>query len=164
MALDIDGLLTFATQQNVSDVFFKEDAPPVLRLNGSIRKLDMPPLTPADLDQIAQHIMPPNRWQEFLEHPDHDCAYIIPNVARFRVNVYRQRGSVALCLRVVQLKIRSFQDLGLPEVIADFTRHHDGLVLVTGPTGSGKSTTLAAMIDLYQSGKTRPYCHHRRPD
>lgn len=152
-AIDIDGLLTFATQQNVSDVFFKEDAPPVLRLNGSIRKLDMPPLTPDDLEQIAQHVMPPKRWQEFLEHPDHDCAYIIPNVARFRVNVYRQRGSVALCLRVVQLKIRTFAELGLPEVIADFTRHHDGLVLVTGPTGSGKSTTLAAMIDLYNQEK-----------
>src|SRR5215216_3279933 len=116
--LDVDALLTFATQQNVSDVFFKEDAPPVLRLNGSIRKLDMPPLTPQDLDEIAQHVMPPKRWQEFLEHPDHDCAYVLPGIARFRVNVYRQRGSVALCLRIVQLKIRTFQELGLPEVIA----------------------------------------------
>jgi twitching motility protein PilT len=151
--IDVDALLKFASEQNVSDVFFKEGAPPVLRMNGTIRKLDFPPLTPEDVEDVAQHIMPPKRWQEFLEHPDHDCAYVIPGIARFRVNVYRQRGSVAMCLRIVQLKIRTFQDLGLPEVIADLTRHKDGLVLVTGPTGSGKSTTLAAMIDLYNQEK-----------
>ena len=151
--IDVDGLLKFASEQNVSDVFFKEGAPPVLRVNGSIRKLDFAPLTAEDVEGVAQHIMPPKRWQEFLEHPDHDCAYVIPGIARFRVNVYRQRGSVAMCLRIVQLKIRTFQDLGLPEIIADLTRHKDGLVLVTGPTGSGKSTTLAAMIDLYNQEK-----------
>jgi pilus retraction protein PilT len=97
--------------------------------------------------------MTAKQWEEFLDHPDHDVAYMLPGVARFRVNIYRQRGTVAMCLRVVSLNIRTFQELGLPEVLAEFTRHHDGLVLVTGPTGSGKSTTLAAMIDLINQEK-----------
>jgi twitching motility protein PilT len=98
-------------------------------------------------------MMTPKQWEEFQEHPDHDVAYSIPEVARFRVNIYRTMGVVAMCLRVVQLRIRSFEELGLPQVLAEFTRPHDGLVLVTGPTGSGKSTTLAAMIDLINQEK-----------
>ena len=148
MTLDIDALLTFATQQKVSDVFFKQNAPPILRLNGAVRKLDTPPLTPHDIEIIAKTMMSDEDWIAFQKHPDHDVAYMIPDVARFRVNIYKERGSVAMCLRVVQPKIRGFDELGLPDVLADFTRHKDGLVLITGPTGSGKSTTLAAMIDL----------------
>jgi twitching motility protein PilT len=148
MAFDIDGLLRFSSESGASDIFLKGNAPPILRLNGHIRKLDHPELPPEETERIARMMMTPKQWEEFLDHPDHDVAYSIPGVARFRVNIYRTKGVVALCLRVVQLKIRGFHELGLPEVIAEFTRHHDGLVLVTGPTGSGKSTTLAAMIDL----------------
>jgi twitching motility protein PilT len=153
MAFDIDGLLRFASEAGASDVFLKGDAPPILRLNGHIRKLDHPPLTPEETEGLARKMMTPKQWEEFLEHPDHDVSYSIPNIARFRVNIYRTKGAIAMCLRVVQLNIRSFGDLGLPEVLADFTRHHDGLVLVTGPTGSGKSTTLAAMVDLINQEK-----------
>lgn len=153
MALDLDSLLTFATENEVSDIYLKDGTPPALKLNGSVRKLDHPPLTGAEIDAVAQHMMTPEQWAEFQKHPDHDVSYSIPNVARFRVNVYRQRGTTAMCLRVVQLKIRGFETLGVPDVLADFTRHHDGLVLVTGPTGSGKSTTLAAMIDLINREK-----------
>lgn len=153
MALDVDGLLKFAVSNNVSDVFLKENTPPTLRLNGSVRPLDYPPLTAEELEDIARNMMPDKDWQAFLDHPDHDLSYKIPDVARFRVNVYRQRGSCALCLRIVSLKIRGFEELGLPEVIGDMCNHHDGLVLVTGPTGSGKSTTLAAMIDLINREK-----------
>src|SRR5688572_9329209 len=148
MAFDIDGLLKFATDAGASDIFLKGNAPPTLRLQGHIRKLDHPALPPEETERIARKMMTPKQWEDFLNHPDHDVAYSIPDVARFRVNIYRTMGMVAMCLRVVQLKIRSFADLGLPEVLAEFTRPHDGLVLVTGPTGSGKSTTLAAMIDL----------------
>ncbi len=153
MAFDIDALLTFATQNKVSDVFLKGDAPPYLRLNGDVRKLDHPPISEADMEMLAKKMMTGEQWQMFEEHPDHDVAYSIPNVSRFRVNIYRTRGALAMVLRVVQLEIRGFEELGLPEVIADFTKHHDGLVLVTGPTGSGKSTTLAAMIDLINREK-----------
>jgi len=153
MAFNLDSLLRFATENDASDVFLKENTPPTLRLNGSIRKLDQPALTAEEIDQFAQQIMTPKQWAEFLEHPDHDVSYSIPDIARFRVNVYKQRGSTAMVLRVVQLKIRGFETLGVPDVLADFTRHHDGLVLVTGPTGSGKSTTLAAMVDLINREK-----------
>lgn len=153
MAFDIDGLLRFATANNASDVFLKADTPPSLRLGGHVRKLDHPPLKGEEIEGVARKMMTPKQWEEFLEHPDYDVAYMIPEIARFRVNIYRQRGTVAMCLRVVSLTIRTFQELGLPEVLADFTRPHDGLVLVTGPTGSGKSTTLAAMIDLINQEK-----------
>ncbi|MDQ3814563.1 MAG: type IV pilus twitching motility protein PilT [Armatimonadota bacterium] len=153
MALDIDALLTFATELKVSDVFFKQGAPPVLRLNGAVRKLDSPPLTPAEIEEIAKGMMTDEDWQSFQKHPDHDLSYKIENVARFRVNIYKERGSIAMCLRIVQLTIRGFEELGLPDVLMDFSRHKDGLVLITGPTGSGKSTTLAAMIDLINREK-----------
>ncbi len=153
MAFDIDGLLNFATTNGASDVFLKAETPPTLRLGGHIRKLDHPELTGEEIESVARKMMTAKQWEEFLDHPDHDVAYVIPGVARFRVNIYRQRGTVAMCLRVVSLNIRTFQELGLPDVLAEFTRHHDGLVLVTGPTGSGKSTTLAAMIDLINQEK-----------
>lgn len=148
MAIDIDALLRFGTEADASDVFLKEGAPPTLRLNGYMRKLDHPTLTNDDIAGVAQMMMSEEKWQAFQDHPDHDLSYSIPGIARFRVNVYKQRGAIAMVLRVVKLKIRQFQELGLPEVLADFTRSLDGLVLVTGPTGSGKSTTLAAMLDL----------------
>ncbi|HEX8833395.1 MAG TPA: type IV pilus twitching motility protein PilT [Abditibacteriaceae bacterium] len=153
MALDMEGLLRFATENNASDVFLKTGSPPVLRLNGHIRKLDAPTLTNEEIEGAARKMMTAEQWAEFQKHPDHDVSHSIPGVARFRVNVYRSMGGCAMCLRVVSLKIRGFEELGLPEAIADLTRHHDGLVLVTGATGSGKSTTLAAMIDLINREK-----------
>jgi twitching motility protein PilT len=153
MALDIDGLLRFATEADSSDVFLKAGTPPVLRLQGSCRKLDHPPVTGEEIEGVAKMMMTGEQWLHFEQSPDHDVSYQIPNVARFRVNIYKTKGDVAMCLRVVKLKIRSFADLNLPPVLAEFTRHHDGLVLVTGPTGSGKSTTLAAMIDLINQEK-----------
>jgi len=153
MSFDLDGLLSFATSNGSSDVFLKADSPPILRLGGHVRKLDHADLTGDEIEEVARRMMTEKQWDHFLESPDHDVAYMLPGVARFRVNIYRQRGTVAMCLRVVSLNIRSFDELGLPEVLGDFTRHHDGLVLVTGPTGSGKSTTLAAMIDLINQEK-----------
>ncbi|MEO6906367.1 MAG: type IV pilus twitching motility protein PilT [Abditibacteriaceae bacterium] len=148
MAFDLDGLLRFAVANDASDVYLKADTPPTIKLNGEIRKLEHPELKAEEVEHVARLIMTPEQWAEFEKKPDHDVSYTIPEVSRFRVNVYRQRGTVALCLRLVKLTIRSFAELGLPEVLADFTKPHNGLVLCTGPTGSGKSTTLAAMIDL----------------
>lgn len=153
MALELDELLTFAAQTDCSDVFLRAGTPPTLRLNGSIRRLDHPPMQAAEIEHLAQSMMNARHWQRFLDHPDHDLSYMIPDVARFRVNVYRSRGEVAMVLRVIQLRIRQLSELGLPDVIGEFTENHDGLILVTGPTGSGKTTTLAAMIDLINQRK-----------
>ena len=108
MAFDLDGLLSFATSNGSSDVFLKADSPPILRLDGSVRKLDHPDLTGDEIEEVARRMMSEKHWDHFLESPDHDVAYMLPGVARFRVNIYRQRGTVAMCLRVVSLNIRSF--------------------------------------------------------
>ncbi len=148
MALDFEGLCRFAAESGASDIYIKEGAPPALKIDSSLRKLEHPPLTHEDLEPVVKNLMTPEHFAEFQNNPDHDVSYSIPDVARFRVNIYMVKGGYALCLRVVQLRIRKFSELGLPEVLAEFTRAHSGLVLVTGATGSGKSTTLAAMIDL----------------
>jgi twitching motility protein PilT len=148
MAFDVDGLLQFAVANKVSDVFLKTGTAPTVRLNGAVKQLNHPALTNEEIEEVAQRIMGPQKWEKFQTHPDTDVSYVIPNVSRFRVNIYRERGGCAIVMRVVQLNIRRFQELGLPEVLAEFTRAASGLVLVTGPTGSGKSTTLAAMLDL----------------
>jgi twitching motility protein PilT len=148
MALDFEGLCRFAAESNASDIFIKEGAAPALKINSSLLRLNHPPLTKDDLEPIFKQMMPRGKFEEFQDHPDHDVSYNIPDVARYRVNMYKTKGGYAMCLRVVQLRIRAFGELGLPEVLGDFTRAHAGLVLVTGATGSGKSTTLAAMIDL----------------
>jgi twitching motility protein PilT len=154
MAFDIDGLLQFASKNEVSDVFLKTNTAPSVRLNGIIKQLNHAALSNDEIEGVAKMMMNAEQWQKFVDHPDYDLSYSIPDVARFRVNVYRERGGCAMVLRIVKLQIRNFNDLNLPPVIADFTRPHDGLVLVTGPTGSGKSTTLAAMIDLINQEKS----------
>jgi twitching motility protein PilT len=148
MALDFEGLCRFATESGASDIYIKEGAPPALKINSSLLRLNHPPLGKAEMEPVVRQMMTPQQFEHFQVHPDHDVSYSIPNVARFRVNIYKANGGYAMCLRVVNLRIRQFSELGLPDVLADFTRSHAGLVLVTGATGSGKSTTLAAMIDL----------------
>ena len=148
MALDFEGLCRFAAESGASDIFIKEGAPPAVKINSSVRKLDHPALSRVDLEPVVRGLMTELAWEHFQTHPDHDVSYNIKDVARFRVNIYKVMGGYAMCLRIVNLRIRQFSELGLPEVLAEFTRHSNGLVLVTGATGSGKSTTLAAMLDL----------------
>ncbi len=148
MALDFEGLCRFAADSGASDIFIKEGAAPALKINSSLVRLNHPPLTNVEMEGAVRSLLTPAQFEAFQAHPDHDLSHNIPDVARYRVNIYKSNGGYAMVLRVVNLRIRSFAELGLPEVLGDFTRAHAGLVLVTGATGSGKSTTLAAMIDL----------------
>jgi twitching motility protein PilT len=145
--LDLDRLLAYAVERNASDVHIKVGSPPFIRIDGRLERIDHPPVSPVETERIAFAIMPKQRAEEFLATSDADFAYSVSGLGRFRVNVMRQRGSVGLVLRRVQSDIPSFEELGLPPVVRKLAEHERGLVLVTGPTGSGKTTTLGSMID-----------------
>jgi twitching motility protein PilT len=153
--LDLDQLLRQAVEQGASDVHIKVGSPPFLRIDGRLDRTDLPPISPVETERIAFAIMPKQRAEEFIGTSEADFAYSVSGLGRFRVNVMRQRGSVGLVLRRVQSDIPSFEALGLPPVIRKLTDHPRGLVLVTGPTGSGKTTTLGAMIDFINDNYNR---------
>ena len=144
----IDQFLRLMVQQKGSDLHLTVGAPPIMRQHGHLTRIKFRELTPADLQALLFEIMPPPQKAEFEKTSDVDFAYEIPDVARFRVNVFRQRKGMGCVLRTIPSKVLSADDLGLPEGVRRFCKLTKGLVLVTGPTGSGKSTTLAAMVDL----------------
>ena len=145
--LDLEAVLRFAVSREASDVHIKVGSAPVIRVDGRLERTDHPPVTPAETERIAFAIMPKQRAEEFLATCEADFAYSVAGLGRFRVNVLRQRGSVGLVLRHVESSILSFEELGLPPSVRRLAENPRGLVLVTGPTGSGKTTTLASMID-----------------
>jgi twitching motility protein PilT len=130
-----------------SDLHLKVGSPPRMRVDGRLIVLEGPVLTPEMADNLLRELIRPDLYDEFRHGNEADFAYSLPGVGRFRVNAFRQRGSVGMVLRRVQAGALSIGDLGLPPVIARLAEQPRGLVLVTGPTGSGKTTTLAAMID-----------------
>lgn len=148
--MHINDLLMLAVQEKASDLHITVGIAPVFRLHGKLMILDdvsSNKLTPVDTETLAKEIMTEQQYQYFSESGDLDFPYALPEGYRFRVNVFKQQGHVALAIRVINNKILSFQQLGLPPVLAQLADLNKGLVLVTGPAGSGKSTTLAAMID-----------------
>ncbi len=145
---EIDRLLCEAVERGASDLHLTVGLPPVLRLHGELVRLELPPLTPAGSATLAAQILQKPQETALEQRGEVDLAYSLPGVGRFRINVYRQRDSIAIALRVLKEKIPELDALGLPAAAGRMARHHKGLVLVTGPTGSGKSTTLAAMIGL----------------
>jgi len=149
--MEIKELLTTLIQRGGSDAHVKAGMPPGIRVSGKIHPLGDVPLTPQDTEAIAKQILGEEQWKKFDFTSDLDCSYSVPGVARFRVNVLRQRGAVSLVLRAIPMVIPTFEQLGLPEVCKTLATKPRGLVLVTGPTGSGKSTTLAAMVDLFNA-------------
>ncbi|GAW94129.1 type IV pilus twitching motility protein PilT [Calderihabitans maritimus] len=147
--MKIDEILRMAVDQKASDIHLTVGLPPVFRCNGDlIPQQSFDPLQYEDTLKMAREILSEKQHQEFMEKGELDLAYSLRGVGRFRVNVYRQRGSVGLAIRIINNQIKSLDELGLPPVLKELARKSKGLVLVTGPTGSGKSTTLAAMIDL----------------
>jgi twitching motility protein PilT len=144
----LDGLLHALAETDGSDLHIKVGSPPRIRVHGVLRKVPGEEvLTPAATNEMAEAIMRPDVAERFQGAADADFAYSVPGLGRFRANAFRQRGSVALVFRLVRTSAASFGQLGVPDVVGRLALEHRGLVLVTGPTGSGKTTTLAAMID-----------------
>ena len=144
----IDQFLRLLTQQSGSDLHLSCGSPPVIRLHGHLQRIKFRELAPADMQVLITEILTPEQQEQLQQTHDLDFAYEIPEVARFRGNVFFQHRGMGAVFRVIPSRVLSAEELKLPEAIQNLTLLNRGLVLVTGPTGSGKSTTLAAMIDL----------------
>lgn len=140
-------LLLEMGQRQASDLHIKAGSPPILRVHGSLIPIEEANLSPQNTEAMAADIMDPEQFQRFTDSNEIDFAYSAPELGRFRVNAFRQRGSISMAIRAVSTVIPSFESLHLPDAISKLALQPRGLVLVTGVTGSGKTTTLAAMID-----------------
>jgi twitching motility protein PilT len=143
----LNDILRNAVAAKASDIHINVGAPPLIRIHTVVTPSDFPMVTPEGSIRLAKEMMNEKRWQEFEEKRDSDFSYEIPGLSRFRVNSHFQRNTVALSIRTINDKVRPIEQLFLPEVVHRLTYLPRGLILVTGPTGSGKSTTLAAMVD-----------------
>ncbi len=152
--MDLDQLLTIMTKQGASDLHLKPTRPPLLRLNGKLLPLKTDPLKLEEIGAMVDKILTAPQKRKLEENMSVDLGYGVPGVARFRGNIFMQRGNLAACFRRIPYQIKAIEELDLPEVLLDFCTLPMGLVLVTGPTGSGKSTTLAAIIKYIAA--TRP--------
>src|SRR3954464_8937739 len=148
MDFDFAEILLEVIEAKASDLHLTAGSPPMVREKGKLRPLDYPVLGPADTREIVYSILNNEQRKRLEVDWQIDLSYSVPNKARFRVNAFFQRASIGAVMRTIPTEIPKLQDLGLPPVLADFTKKPRGFVLVTGPTGSGKSTTLAAMIDM----------------
>jgi len=144
--MDLDRLLKFMTDKGASDLHLKPTRPPLLRINGRLLPIEAPPLKPEDLTEMLMGILSPRQKTKLEEKMSVDTGYGVRGLARFRCNIYMQRGNIAACFRRIPYQIKSLEDLELPPVLLEFCDMPMGLVLITGPTGSGKSTSLAALI------------------
>ena len=144
----LEGLLRTTVEMGGSDLHIRVDSPPQVRIHGLMQPLEgWHPLNPEETEKLARAHLTPQQSKQFDESKELDHSIGLEGLSRFRVNIFRQKETVGGVFRVIPYEIRSFEDLGLPHVVADLCRKPRGLVLVTGPTGSGKSTTLATMID-----------------
>jgi twitching motility protein PilT len=143
---DYKSVLQHMIQSNASDLHLKVGRPPTLRIDGHMMSMELPPLKQEDLRSLAEQIMAPKNIKEFSEHKESDFALAVPGVGRFRVNAYQQRGTIAYALRTVPFQAKTIAELNLPDVCERIALMPRGLVLVTGITGSGKSTALASML------------------
>lgn len=146
--MDIAQLLQFSYQQDASDLHISAGEPPMIRVHGDMKKIKVPPLTAEQTHAMLYDIMGDSQRKVFEEFSDIDFSMQLGEIARFRVNVFRQNRGIGGVFRKIPTKILALEELGMPSSLAEIARKEKGLVLVTGPTGSGKSTTLAAMIDL----------------
>ncbi len=143
--------LKMMIEKGASDLHITTGSPPRLRIDGKLVPIDHPPLTPTDTKTLCYSILTDAQKHRFEENNELDLSFGVKGLSRFRANIFMQRGAVAGAFRTIPFSIRTFQDLGLPEIVNELVKKPRGLILVTGPTGSGKTTTLAAMIDRINS-------------
>ena len=156
MGFDINQALAHVVEREGSDLHIKAESPPVARVHGDLWALpDSEALTETDTESALHAIAGPDLLAEFGENGEADFSYELSGVSRFRVNAFRQRGAVSIALRAIPFQVRTIDDLGLPEVVRRLAEEPRGIILLTGTTGSGKSTTLAAMIDHINSSRAR---------
>jgi twitching motility protein PilT len=154
--MNVLDLLQRTVENKASDLHITVAVPPIMRINGSLERLGDISLSPKDTIELARQILTESQLAELESKGEMDLSFSNPGLGRFRVNIYKQRGSYGIAFRVVALKIPSMEELGLPSVMKQLASRHKGLILVTGPTGSGKSTTLASMIDYINKERS---CH-----
>lgn len=145
--MDIAELLAFTVQNRASDLHLSAGMPPMIRIDGDIRKVNLPPLSNDEVRALIYDIMNDRQRRDYEENLEVDFSFELPNIARFRVNAYHQDRGAAAVFRVIPSKVLTLDEIHAPPVFRQIVDHPNGIVLVTGPTGSGKSTTLAAMID-----------------
>lgn len=144
--MSIDDFLQSLSTEGVSDLHFKVGRPPLRRISGTMYVVDSPSLSAANIEELAKHLLGTKMWENFMEKMEVDLSYSIPGFARFRVNVFRQRSTISIVMRIIQFKIPNLDELGVPPVVKDLALSKRGLILVTGMSGSGKSSTLAGMV------------------
>ncbi|HVM63644.1 MAG TPA: ATPase, T2SS/T4P/T4SS family, partial [Acidimicrobiales bacterium] len=145
--LDLGDLLRYAMEQRGSDLHLKVGSPPHVRVDGRLTAAPFDPVAPEDTERITREVAPRAKAEEMAASGETDFALSLPGIGRFRVNVFRQRGSVGLVVRRVLTGVPPFETLGLPSTVTRLGEELRGLVLVTGPTGSGRTTTVAAIVD-----------------
>jgi twitching motility protein PilT len=146
-------LLKLMIEKNASDLHVTTGSPPRLRVDGKLVNIEHPPLNPADTKSLCYSVLTDAQKHKYEENNELDLSFGVKGLSRFRANIFMQRGAVAGAFRTIPFDIRTFKDLGLPEIMNDIVKKPRGLMLVTGPTGSGKSTTLAAMVDRINSDR-----------
>ncbi|MDG6773604.1 type IV pilus twitching motility protein PilT [Thiomicrorhabdus sp. ZW0627] len=151
--MDVTQLLEFSAQQGASDLHLSAGLPPMIRLDGDIKRLDTPDLEPEAIHKMIYDIMNDDQRKSFEEHQELDFSFELTNIARFRTNVFMQNRGIGAVFRTIPSEILTLDDLAAPSIFKQIAETPRGIVLVTGPTGSGKSTTLAAMIDYLNERK-----------
>ncbi|MGF7056979.1 type IV pilus twitching motility protein PilT [Brassicibacter mesophilus] len=154
--MDMHELLQRTIEFKASDLHITVGSPPILRINGELKKIGDMKLTPEDTLNMVKSLADDSQFKRVENEGEIDMSFSYPGIGRFRVNIYKQRGSYGIAIRSVALEIPNLEELGLPSTIAELSRKQRGLILVTGPTGSGKSTTLASMVDIINKERS---CH-----
>jgi twitching motility protein PilT len=155
-AAEMSELLQLTVDEGASDLHVRVGLPPILRIHGALQPLDLPPLTPEDTERLMKAITSPEHQQIVREHGGTDFGFGFGEVARFRVSVFKERGNVGVVLRQIPTKLLTLEQIGLPPQVKELLYRPRGLILVTGPTGSGKSTTLASMLNIINQDRD---CH-----
>ena len=152
--IEINELLKISVEKNASDIFITVGIPPTLKIDGNLVKLEHSKLSPEDTESLIMKLFKlDEHYQEYLKNGDKDFSISLKGVGRFRVDVYKQRGSMAAAIRVLKFDSNKVKNLNIPKIVLDFHKKTKGLIIVTGPTGSGKSTTISAIIDLINKNR-----------